>query len=109
LQPFRSALSRHIRRICGCGLTIHIKTMSNAPAAGAPTSDPIIRSALTMSHANEGALGKIGNLAAEAALSRISDGKAAECQRLFPRRRETGIAQDCVVELAGLELPEDIR
>jgi hypothetical protein len=83
--------------------------MSNAPAAGAPTSDPIIRSALTMSHANEGALGKIGNLAAETALSRVSGGKAAESQRLFPRRRETGISQDCVVEPAGLEPPEDIR
>jgi hypothetical protein len=41
--------------------------------------------------------------AAETALSGVSGGKAAESQRLFRRRQETGIAQDCVVELAGLE------
>jgi hypothetical protein len=40
----------------------------------------------------------------ETALSRVSGGKAAEGQRLFRRRQETGIAQDCVVELVGLEL-----
>jgi hypothetical protein len=39
----------------------------------------------------------------ETALSRASGGKAAESQRLFRPRWETGIAQDCVVELAGLE------
>jgi hypothetical protein len=33
----------------------------------------------------------------------VSSGKAAESQRLFRRRQETGIAQDCVVELGGLE------
>jgi hypothetical protein len=37
------------------------------------------------------------------ALSCVSGGKAAESQRLFRRLQETGIAQDCVVELAGLE------
>jgi hypothetical protein len=42
--------------------------------------------------------------AAETALSGVSGGKAAESQRLFRRRQETGIAWDCVVELAGLEL-----
>jgi hypothetical protein len=42
--------------------------------------------------------------AAETALSRVSGGKAAESQRLFRRRRETGVAQDCVVGLAGLEI-----
>jgi hypothetical protein len=41
--------------------------------------------------------------AAETAQCRISAAKAAESQRLFQRRRETGIAQECVVELAGLE------
>jgi hypothetical protein len=41
--------------------------------------------------------------AAEIALSRVSSGQAAESQRLFRTRQETGIAQDCVVELAGLE------
>jgi hypothetical protein len=41
--------------------------------------------------------------AAETALSRASGGKAAESQRLFRRRQETGVAQDCVVEPAGLE------
>jgi hypothetical protein len=39
----------------------------------------------------------------ETALSRVSGGKAAEGQRLFRRRQETGIAQDCVVELAVLK------
>jgi hypothetical protein len=43
--------------------------------------------------------------ATETALSRVSGGKAAESQRLFRRRQETGFAQDCVVELVGLELP----
>jgi transcriptional regulator with XRE-family HTH domain len=41
--------------------------------------------------------------AAETALSCVSGGKAAESQRLSRRRQETGIAQDCVVGLAGLE------
>jgi Integrase core domain len=41
--------------------------------------------------------------ARETALPRISGGKAAGSQRLFRRRQETGIAQDCVVELGGLE------
>ena len=36
----------------------------------------------------------------ETALSRVSGGKAAESQRLFRRRQETGIAQDCVVAAA---------
>jgi hypothetical protein len=35
--------------------------------------------------------------ATETALSRVSGGKAAESQRLFRPRQETGIAQDCVV------------
>jgi hypothetical protein len=35
--------------------------------------------------------------ATETAPSRVSDGKAAESQRLFRRRQENGIAQDCVV------------
>jgi hypothetical protein len=35
--------------------------------------------------------------AAETALSRVSAGKAAENQRLFRRRQETGIAHECVV------------
>jgi hypothetical protein len=39
----------------------------------------------------------------ETVLSSVSDAKAAESQRLFRRRRETGVVQDCVVELAGLE------
>jgi hypothetical protein len=42
--------------------------------------------------------------AAETARSRVSGGKAAESQRLFRRRQESGVAQDCVVELAGLEI-----
>jgi hypothetical protein len=41
--------------------------------------------------------------ATETALSRVSSGKATESQRLFRASRETEIAQDCVVELAGLE------
>jgi hypothetical protein len=41
--------------------------------------------------------------AAETALSRVSAGKAAESQRLFRRRQETEVAQECVVELGGLE------
>jgi hypothetical protein len=35
---------------------------------------------------------------------RVSAGKAAESQRLFRRRQETEVAQECVVELGGLEL-----
>jgi hypothetical protein len=35
--------------------------------------------------------------ATETALFRVSGGKATESQRLFRRRQETGIAQDCVV------------
>jgi hypothetical protein len=42
--------------------------------------------------------------AVETAPSRVSGGKAAESQRLFRRRQETGIVQDCVVGLAGLEI-----
>jgi hypothetical protein len=42
--------------------------------------------------------------AAETALSRVSAGKAAESQRLFRRRQETGIAQECVVVSRGLKL-----
>jgi hypothetical protein len=41
--------------------------------------------------------------ATETGLSGGSGGKAAESQRLFRPRRETGIARDCVVELVGLE------
>jgi hypothetical protein len=41
--------------------------------------------------------------AVETARSRVSGGKAAESQRLFRPRQETGIAQDYAVELAGLE------
>jgi hypothetical protein len=33
----------------------------------------------------------------ETVLSHVSRGKAAESQRLFPLRQETGIVQDCVV------------
>ena len=43
--------------------------------------------------------------AVETALSRVSVGKTAECQRLSRRRQENRSAQDCVVELAGLEPP----
>src|ERR1700760_2680735 len=46
--------------------------------------------------------------AAETSLSRVSGRKAAESQRLFRRRQETGVAQECVVELAGLK-PTNIR
>jgi hypothetical protein len=41
--------------------------------------------------------------AAETALSCVSSRKAAESQRLFGRRQETGIAQDYVVGLVGLK------
>jgi hypothetical protein len=41
--------------------------------------------------------------AVETARSSASGGKATEGQRPFRRRQETRIAQDCVVELAGLE------
>jgi hypothetical protein len=41
--------------------------------------------------------------ATETALSRVCGGEATESQRLFRRRQETGVAQDCVVELTGLE------
>jgi hypothetical protein len=40
---------------------------------------------------------------AETAPFRVSGGKATESQRLFRRRLEAGMAQDCVVGLAGLE------
>jgi Terminase small subunit/NADH:flavin oxidoreductase / NADH oxidase family len=51
-----------------------------------------------------GIFGDIGRFRAiETALSRVSGGKAAESQRLFRTRQETGFAQDCVVGLAGLE------
>ena len=43
---------------------------------------------------------------AETALSRVSRGKAAESQRLFRPRQETGFVQDCVVGLVGLELAD---
>ena len=39
----------------------------------------------------------------------VSDGKAAESQRLFRRRQETGIAQDCVVELAEAQRSNDLK
>jgi hypothetical protein len=45
-----------------------------------------------------GILGDSGRFqVTEPALSRVSAGKAAESQRLFRRRQETGIAQECVV------------
>jgi hypothetical protein len=52
-----------------------------------------------------GIFGDTGRVwAVETALTRVSGGKAAESQRLFPRRQETGFAQDCVVVSGGLEL-----
>jgi hypothetical protein len=41
--------------------------------------------------------------AVETVRSRASGGKATEGQRLFRRRQETGVVQDCVVELVRLE------
>jgi hypothetical protein len=38
-----------------------------------------------------------GFRAAETAVSRVPSGKAAESQRLFRRRQEIGVAQECVV------------
>jgi hypothetical protein len=46
---------------------------------------------------------------AETVLSRVFGGKAAESQRLFRRRQETGIAQDCVVGPAGPPHPSALK
>jgi hypothetical protein len=45
-----------------------------------------------------------GFRATETTLSGVPGGKAAESQRLSRRRQETGIPQNCVVGLAGLEI-----
>jgi hypothetical protein len=51
-----------------------------------------------------GILGDSGRFqVTETARSRVSAGKAAESQRPFRRRQKTGVAQECVVEVAGLE------
>ena len=60
---------------------------------------------LNVGRMNDGVVfGRTGRFrATETAQPHLSDGKAAESQRLFRTRQETGIAQDCVVELAGVE------
>jgi hypothetical protein len=53
----------------------------------------------------DGIFGGAGRFrATETDAIRVSGGKAAESQRQFRRRQETGIAQDCVVVSGGLKL-----
>jgi hypothetical protein len=64
---------------------------------------PVVPAVLDKGHQRDrgGIFGGTGRFqATETALFRVPGGKATESQRLFRWRRETGIAQDCVVAKA---------